>query len=115
MKKKHLETFETTLLAMKSELESSIARLLMENDAVTTTDDGVDMQDEVSLENESRNETALIQQQRHELDEVNHALSKIKNGTYGVCEASGDKIPLERLQAVPHARYCIEEQREAEL
>ncbi|MHC3994289.1 TraR/DksA family transcriptional regulator [Thiomicrolovo sp. ZZH C-3] len=114
MKKKQMEAFETKLLEMKAELESSIVRLLEENDAVTTTDDGVDMQDEVALENESRHETALIGQQRHELEEVEHALAKIKNGTYGICEASGDKIPVERLEAIPHARYCIKEQREAE-
>ena len=114
MKKRDIHVFEKMLAAMKAELESSIARLMEENDAVTMTEDGVDMEDEVALENESRNETALLKQQQHELNEVNHALAKIKNGTYGICEASGDKIPLERLQAMPHTRYCIEDQRKAE-
>ncbi|WP_345990366.1 TraR/DksA C4-type zinc finger protein [Sulfurimonas sp. HSL1-2] len=114
MKKVEREALESQLLAMKAELESNIARLLEENDAITTTDDSVDMEDGVMLQNESRHETALLKQQRHELDEVNHALSKIKEGTYGICEASGKKIPLERLKALPHARYVIKAQREAE-
>lgn len=108
------KTFERQLLSMKAELESSIARLLEENDAVATSDDGVDLNDEASLEIESRNEAALLRQQQHELDEVNHALTKIAEGTYGICEASGDVIPEARLRAMPHTRYCIEDQRKAE-
>lgn len=114
MKKRELEEFEVLLQSMKTELESNIARLRDENDAVTTSDDGVDMEDGISLETENRNERALLRQQQRELDEVNHALAKIGNGTYGICEASGDIIPSERLLAVPHTRYCIEDQKEAE-
>lgn len=114
MKAKEIEEFKTRLAEMKAELESSIARLKEENDAVTTSDDGVDLEDEASLETESRTETALLIQQQHELDEVNHALVKIENGTYGVCEASGDIISLERLRAMPHTRYCIDDQKKAE-
>ena len=42
------------------------------------------------------------------LARVEHALTKIDNGIYGVCEKCGKDIPLERLKAIPEAEYCIE-------
>jgi len=114
MKKKELKEFETALLEMKSNLEANIARLKEEREDISTADDIVDLEDEMALETESRNEAALLKQQQHELDEVNRALAKISAGTYGICEASGTPIPLERLRAVPHTRYGIGDEREAE-
>jgi len=106
--------FETQLLSMKADIESNIARLMAEREAVSTEDEIDDMEDEASLQSESLHEEALLKQQQHELDEVNHALEKIKNGTYGICEASGDRISPERLRVMPHARNCYEDQLEAE-
>lgn len=42
------------------------------------------------------------------------ALSKIKNGTYGMCELTGELIGIERLEAIPWARFSIEAQQEIE-
>jgi RNA polymerase-binding transcription factor DksA len=41
------------------------------------------------------------------LKEINDALSKIENGTYGICEKCGSKIDEKRLKAFPTARYCV--------
>lgn len=41
-----------------------------------------------------------------ELAEVRAALSRIENGTFGVCEVSGNPIDEKRLRAVPFARTC---------
>jgi RNA polymerase-binding transcription factor DksA len=38
--------------------------------------------------------------------DINRALRKIENGTYGVCEISGEEIEEERLNANPSARTC---------
>jgi RNA polymerase-binding transcription factor DksA len=40
------------------------------------------------------------------LSDINNALEKIENGTYGVCEVSGEKIEEARLEANPAARTC---------
>ncbi|GIW07831.1 MAG: hypothetical protein KatS3mg060_2636 [Dehalococcoidia bacterium] len=48
------------------------------------------------------------------LHEVDHALRKIDEGTYGVSERSGQPIPLERLRVIPWARFTVEEERELE-
>lgn len=45
---------------------------------------------------------------REALDEVEHALSKQGEGTFGQCESCGKPIPPARLEAMPTARYCID-------
>jgi DnaK suppressor protein len=39
---------------------------------------------------------------------VNEALDRIKDGSYGTCQACGDEVQVKRLDAVPWARHCIE-------
>ena len=41
------------------------------------------------------------------LDDIEHALSRLDAGTYGTCELCGQAIPLERLEAIPHASTCV--------
>ena len=45
-----------------------------------------------------------------ELTEIDAALERIEDGTYGVSELSGKPIPDERLRAIPYARLLVEEQ-----
>lgn len=42
------------------------------------------------------------------LDEIDAALQRMKEGSYGVCEVSGDPISVERLRALPWARTTLE-------
>jgi RNA polymerase-binding transcription factor DksA len=44
---------------------------------------------------------------RETLDEVEAALAKLEDGSYGSCEECGDPIAAARLEAMPAARYCI--------
>jgi DnaK suppressor protein len=46
------------------------------------------------------------------LAEIERALAKMQTGSYGLSEASGEPIGLRRLQAVPWARYTIDEEEE---
>ena len=48
------------------------------------------------------------------LDEVNQALSRIENGTYGICELTGKPISDERLEAIPWTRFSIEAEQQLE-
>lgn len=50
----------------------------------------------------------LIQNEELTLREIEKALQRIDEGTYGVCDACTRKIPMARLKAKPHAKYCIE-------
>jgi RNA polymerase-binding protein DksA len=47
------------------------------------------------------------------LDEIDAALKRIDDGTYGICEVCGKPIGEERLRAIPWTRYCIDDQRRA--
>ena len=42
------------------------------------------------------------------LEEVERALARFHDGTYGLCEACGARIDRARLEALPHARHCLE-------
>ena len=44
---------------------------------------------------------------RGELVEIDAALARIRDGRYGVCLACGGPMGLQRLRAIPEARYCI--------
>ena len=50
----------------------------------------------------------LIDSERKLMREIDEALDRIENGTYGVCEGSGKPIPKTRLKSIPWARYCVE-------
>lgn len=56
----------------------------------------------------------LMEKDRQLLREINIALGKIQNGTYGICEGTGKPIGKPRLEAQPWARYSIEHARKLE-
>ncbi len=56
----------------------------------------------------------LLSQEQDALYEIEEALTRVKRGTYGVCEVSGKKIPKARLEAIPYARLTVECQAEFE-
>jgi DnaK suppressor protein len=64
-------------------------------------------QDEISSQ--------LAEVESRELANIERALARIRNGSYGECEICGDRIPLARLNALPYATSCIECQRAAEV
>ena len=49
----------------------------------------------------------LAEAEGRELDQVERALERLREGRYGVCECCGRRISLARLQAVPHATMCV--------
>jgi DnaK suppressor protein len=59
-------------------------------------------------------DTELIAVESCRLAEVDEALVRIKNGTYGTCEGCGRAIALARLEALPTASRCLNCQKEAE-
>ena len=50
----------------------------------------------------------LMDSERKLLREIDLALGRIENKTYGICEGTGKPIPKARLEAQPWARYCVE-------
>ena len=59
-------------------------------------------------------DTSILEQVQAELADVEHALRRLDEGTYGTCEACGKAIGEERLEAQPAARFCLADQALAE-
>jgi YteA family regulatory protein len=61
---------------------------------------------------EREKDLALLEHERHHLEEIEDALSRMETGDYGKCETCQQEIALERLEAVPTTKYCVEHARE---
>ncbi len=61
---------------------------------------------------EINRDAANLEVTRQQLAEVEHALGKFAQGTYGLCEVCGKPIPLARLRAIPWARNDVQHQAE---
>jgi len=57
---------------------------------------------------------SLVEMESMELEEIEEALKKIKDGEFGVCEQCGGRISVERLKVIPYASLCIRCKREEE-
>ena len=57
---------------------------------------------------------SLVSTEQEALQEIEDAIQRIIDGTYGYCEITGKPIVKERLQAVPFTRYSLEGQRQLE-
>lgn len=102
-----IEKAKQRLLALKAEYEHRIHKIEhdMRNPA---TDMSQDWSDQAIVMEQNEIRKSLLKEAQHELEQVNHALLRIENGTYGICAVSGEPIEPERLEAVPFATTCVE-------
>ena len=82
-----------------------VPALTKETDMGSDSADEIDVADELESLGEN---TAIVSKLEAQYNDINTALEKIKNGTYGKCEVGGEDIPEDRLEANPSARTCIE-------
>jgi len=57
---------------------------------------------------------SLLSQEHDSLYEIDEALKRVEEGTYGICEMSGKAIPHARLEALPFTRFTVECQAQLE-
>jgi RNA polymerase-binding transcription factor DksA len=91
--------------ALEEELESVRSQL-----AELPTEDDFDenFADSGQVAAEQGEHRTLLGGLQDQLIDVEHALAKMDAGTYGTCEEGGEPIPLDRLEAMPATRFCIE-------
>lgn len=111
------------LEAEKVELEEDLAQLgrlnpddpddweVVKEDLNVVGSDFNELADEFE---EFESDAAILNELEIRLNEVKHALKKIEEGTYGVCEVSGKEISKERLEVNPAARAHVEHADELE-
>ncbi len=114
MNKKNLEKFEKLLLSKRDELtnQQKNVRKVFDNTATEASGDlsaySYHMADQGTDNMEREKAFMFTSQSGRLIYRIDEALKRIKNGTYGNCHTCGKPINEERLEAVPHARYCIE-------
>lgn len=106
MTEKDIQYFKKLLQDRKIQIEKNLDSVNIEANGLRNS--GVS--DEIDIANintDSLIEQSISNQQRVELSEIDRALSKIFNNTYGICEMCEEDIDMARLRVKPHARYCI--------
>ena len=104
--KVELEEFTEKLLNRRVQIERNLRGTSLELDGIRNlelNDEG----DYASASAETIVDSAILLQQRKELKEIELALNKIKEETFGICEMCEEPIGITRLEVKNFARYCI--------
>ncbi len=97
--KKELEEKKTRILEVISDNEKEMKAL--------SRSDVSDEADQATISTDAAIEQAITSKQLKELKEIDYALFKMENGTYGICEMCEETIGGERLKVKPQAKFCI--------
>ena len=108
--KQRLIELEEELTGVRDGLEEDARELEGQGNDFAETDTGDMSQSIFDREMDATVEEGI----RRRLAEVERALQKIEDGTYGVCDDTGENIPRGRLEAVPEAVRTVEAQQRFE-
>ncbi len=105
MNSKKLDKFKKALLDKRMDLQAELNRRVGEEFRADRSDamDSVDQADSSYASDYNLTLREKIIQQIREVDE---ALERFSQGTYGICDNCGEDIPEARLKVRPNARYC---------
>lgn len=111
-----LENYRQKLLALKTQLRADVDVLI--GTALAPAGGGGRMPIHMAELGSAASATdanlrlSLVEQKT--LRQIEAALARIEAGTFGICTATGRRIPRSRLDAVPYAEHCIEHARALE-
>jgi DnaK suppressor protein len=103
-----------TLLARRSDLLKKLADDLHDLHNRQGTQSGGDAADAAFEAGSDEMASQLAELDARELTQIERAIVRLKQGTYGLCEVCQKKIPVGRLNALPYTTLCIECQRDME-
>jgi len=105
-RKKFLADLREHLLQMKNKLVAEIdSELRAEREG--NKDEGMDTYDLASEERDREINFILSDRERVKIKQIDDALGRLEEGSYGVCESCGKPIGKARLQAFPRATLCV--------
>jgi len=109
------------LLDEKARLEHDIYERTEGDEATQTVDPvteisgpGVEDADDADALSDNERNQGIVEAERDTLAQVNAALQRLDEGKYGICARCGKIIPPRRLEAIPYATLCVEDQELAE-
>jgi DnaK suppressor protein len=121
MPKKAAATSRRKFLAqMQERLSQTRQKLLSEMDSDLkaeregSKDEGMDTYDLASEERDREINFILSDRERLKIKEIDEALARLADNTYGICESCGLEIAAERLSALPFTRLCRDCQQDQE-
>lgn len=115
LSKNEISTMKQKLIAMKKSIEekqenSLLDESMMESTGDITTGIGNHLAEGNAERVDREQEQTFEQIDEKVLGEIDDALDRIEEGSYGVCVDTGEKIPYERLEALPYAKRTAEAQ-----
>lgn len=113
LSKSELNEFKTLLLHRKGVLQGDVKTL--EDEACKKGADAagdlstlpMHLADMGTDSHEQDVSLGLMESESDEIQEIQEAFERIKDGSFGLCETCRKKIPKERLRAIPYARLCV--------
>ncbi len=126
MKPEELSTFRSMLRLLQARLRGDVEQL--KEEAFSGSEAGGDQRSSNHMAEMGSDawdldfSLQLVENDQGVLEEISHALKKLDDGSYGLCELCLEqgipeakaRIPKARLQAIPHARNCVECERKKE-
>jgi DnaK suppressor protein len=108
-----MKTIKEMLLKKREDLVQEISRRSKASTEAGAKDIG-DILDSVSEERTRELDMILTDREKRKLAQIDDAIDRIDENTYGLCEECGVKIPKARLRVLPFAKYCVECQEKTE-
>lgn len=109
-----MQRFKERLLAEKKRVFEEMGEIQQENLKTSIADQSGEnsrysyhLGDTASLAYGREFSMGLAERQQKYLEQIDEALQRIADGTYGTCLVTGEPIPVERLEEVPVAKYSV--------
>lgn len=104
-----------SLMARRAELNRRLGGDLEDLRNVKGADSTGDSADAAFDSGSEEIASQLAELEARELSQIERAMARLKQGTYGLCEGCQTKIPVARLNALPYSTTCVKCQRELEV
>jgi DnaK suppressor protein len=101
------EEIRELLLKMRKELIGEVKEKTRSESEADHKDDVGDIYDLATNERDRELNLLMSDREREKINEIDDALVRIDDGTYGTCEECGTDIPKKRLIIMPFARLCV--------
>lgn len=119
--KKELDQYKETLLKQREKISGEVGRLTKDYLRKNSLDSSGDisshpfhMADAASGSFDTEFNIGLASNEQDLLYEIDQALARVEDGSYGLCEKCKEPISKNRLKAVPFAKFCIKHQESQE-